>query len=282
MTQRRSARRSTSTSDRSSRSRTRCRAAARGGERGKPCILSKNDGYVANEFGTITELAESPVAPGHLWAGTNDGNVQVSRDGGLHVDRSRQEHPGRRTTSTTSRASKRPGTTRAPRTSSLDGHRHDDLKPYVFKTTDYGQTWTSSHGQPAGVGQRQLDPAGSGATATCSTRRPSSASTSRSTTAQTWHQFMPNLPAGPRRRGARAPARQRPDPRAPRARHLDHGRHLGAAEHDDRDVRSDADALQAARRGALEARTARTRRKCPATSGGRAKSRRAARRSPTT
>ena len=28
----------------------------------------------------------------------------------------------------------------------LDGHRNDDLKPYVFKTTDYGKTWTSITG----------------------------------------------------------------------------------------------------------------------------------------
>jgi hypothetical protein len=51
--------------------------------RGKPCILSKADGYLANEFGTMTELAESPVMPNVLWAGTDDGNVQVSRDGGM-------------------------------------------------------------------------------------------------------------------------------------------------------------------------------------------------------
>ena len=44
----------------------------RGAGPGVPCILSKNDGYVANEYGTMTEMAESPVLPGILWAGTDD------------------------------------------------------------------------------------------------------------------------------------------------------------------------------------------------------------------
>jgi hypothetical protein len=38
----------------------------RGAGPGVPCILSKNDGYVANEYGTMTEMAESPVLPGIL------------------------------------------------------------------------------------------------------------------------------------------------------------------------------------------------------------------------
>src|SRR5262249_5347675 len=43
-------------------------------------MLSRNDGVV--HFGTITTIAESPVKAGVLWIGTDDGNVQVSRDGG--------------------------------------------------------------------------------------------------------------------------------------------------------------------------------------------------------
>ena len=54
----------------------------RGALRGEPCILSKGDGYVPNEYGSMTEMAESPVVAGVLWAGTDDGNVQVSRDAG--------------------------------------------------------------------------------------------------------------------------------------------------------------------------------------------------------
>jgi len=44
-----------------------------------PCILSKNDGATIAE---ITTIAESPLSPDILWVGTDDGAVQVSRDGG--------------------------------------------------------------------------------------------------------------------------------------------------------------------------------------------------------
>ena len=117
----------------------------RGGERGKPCILSRHDGYVGNEFGTITELAESPVLPGVLWAGTDDGNVQVSRDGGntwtevgKNIPNVNHEYYVSGLESSWYDA----GTAYV----ALDGHRNDDMKPYVFKTTDYGATWTSVSG----------------------------------------------------------------------------------------------------------------------------------------
>ena len=57
---------------------------------GNRTMLSKNDGVVA--YSTIISLSESPVVPGVVWVGTDDGNVQVSRDGGPDVHRSRQEH----------------------------------------------------------------------------------------------------------------------------------------------------------------------------------------------
>ena len=65
-----------------------------GAGRASACILSKNDGYVANEFGTMTEMAESPIMPGILWAGTDDGNVQVSRDGGYTWEEVGKNVPG--------------------------------------------------------------------------------------------------------------------------------------------------------------------------------------------
>ena len=44
-------------------------------------MFSKHDGY--GSYGHITTVAESAAVPGILWAGTDDGNVQVSRDSGL-------------------------------------------------------------------------------------------------------------------------------------------------------------------------------------------------------
>ncbi len=109
---------------------------------GKPCILSKNDGYVANEYGTIIELAESSVLPGVIWAGTNDGNLQLSRDGGLTFNEVGKNIPGGTKEYYISGIEASwydAGTAYV----SLDGHYSDDLKPYIFKTTDYGATWTS-------------------------------------------------------------------------------------------------------------------------------------------
>ena len=44
-------------------------------------MASKHDGAAA--YSNIITISESPVVPGIVWVGTNDGNVQVSRDGGM-------------------------------------------------------------------------------------------------------------------------------------------------------------------------------------------------------
>ena len=49
-------------------------------DRGEECILSRNDGV--SRWSTIVSVAESPLVPGVLWAGSDDGNIQVSQDGG--------------------------------------------------------------------------------------------------------------------------------------------------------------------------------------------------------
>jgi hypothetical protein len=50
------------------------------GVMGDKPMVSKNDG--TNNYSNITTIAESPVLPGVLWVGTDDGNIQLSRDGG--------------------------------------------------------------------------------------------------------------------------------------------------------------------------------------------------------
>jgi photosystem II stability/assembly factor-like uncharacterized protein len=107
--------------------------------RGRPCILSRHDGV--SNFGTIITISESPVVPGVLWVGTDDGNVQVSRDGGstwANVGRNipgPQMHYVSRVEASNLDA--------ATAYVSLDGHRTGDLRPYVYVTRDYGATWTS-------------------------------------------------------------------------------------------------------------------------------------------
>jgi photosystem II stability/assembly factor-like uncharacterized protein len=108
--------------------------------RGVKCILSRNDGVT--NYGTIVTVGESPVVPGILWVGTDDGNIQVSKDGGATWTEVGKNIPGGTKEYYVSRVEASwfdAGTAYA----SLDGHRSDDLKPYVYVTRDFGATWTS-------------------------------------------------------------------------------------------------------------------------------------------
>ena len=60
---------------------------------GKAPMASKHDG--AASYSNIITISESPVVPGIVWVGTNDGNVQVSRDGGLTWKNVVDKVPGR-------------------------------------------------------------------------------------------------------------------------------------------------------------------------------------------
>ncbi len=60
---------------------------------GKAPMASKHDG--AASYSNITTISESPVAAGVVWVGTNDGNVQVSRDSGRTFTQRHRGDPGR-------------------------------------------------------------------------------------------------------------------------------------------------------------------------------------------
>jgi photosystem II stability/assembly factor-like uncharacterized protein len=100
---------------------------------------SRHDGV--QQFPTITTVSESPLNKNVLWVGTDDGNLQVTRDGqtwknvvekvpglakGTYVSRV-----------VASRASE--GTAYA----TFDGHRNGDFKVYVYVTNDFGENWKS-------------------------------------------------------------------------------------------------------------------------------------------
>jgi photosystem II stability/assembly factor-like uncharacterized protein len=108
--------------------------------------LSLNDGV--QSFPCITALAESPVRAGILWAGTDDGNLQVSRNDGETWKNVVSNIPGVPKGTYVSRliASKyAEGTAFA----GFDGHRGNDFAPYLFLTTDFGEHWTDiSNGLP--------------------------------------------------------------------------------------------------------------------------------------
>jgi photosystem II stability/assembly factor-like uncharacterized protein len=107
---------------------------------GKDPMASKHDGY--SGYGYIVTVAESPKMPGIIWVGTDDGNVQISKDGGSTWTNVSKNVPGIGDTYHISRVE--PSSYDAATCYlSVDGHRLNDMKPYLFVTKDYGATWTS-------------------------------------------------------------------------------------------------------------------------------------------
>ncbi|MBZ5556611.1 MAG: hypothetical protein LAO77_04980 [Acidobacteriia bacterium] len=102
--------------------------------------LSLDDG--APYYPTITEIAESPLKRGLLYAGTDDGNLQVSQDDGKHWANLSKRFPGLPEAMWVSgiEASRHnAGTVYV----SFDGHRSNDFANYLYRSTDFGNTWTS-------------------------------------------------------------------------------------------------------------------------------------------
>lgn len=116
--------------------------------------ISKNDGQDA--FSAISAIAESPVTPKVLWVGTDDGNIQVSRDAGkswTEVGRNIRGAPDGTYISRVQASNAGPGAAYV----ALDDHRRGDFHPYAFKTTDFGRSWTPiTNGLPADGSVRTL------------------------------------------------------------------------------------------------------------------------------
>ena len=98
-------------------------------------------------FCTISTLAESPVTAGVIWVGTDDGRVQVTRDGGAAWSDATAAiaaagGPAERWVSRVFPSNFDAGTAYVAKT----GFRADDFTPYLFKTIDYGRTWTRISG----------------------------------------------------------------------------------------------------------------------------------------
>ena len=96
------------------------------------------------KLGSMTALAESPIDPKVLWAGTDDGNVWVTQDGGdkwtnvyENLEKAGLPSPFWVSTLDASHASGKTGRCYA----TFDAHRSDNDKPWIFVTEDFGKTW---------------------------------------------------------------------------------------------------------------------------------------------
>ena len=99
------------------------------------------DNSSAEMHTTIYSISESPKQKGLIWVGTDDGNLQLTRDGGKTWTNVVGNIPGLPKNSWVNwvQASNfNPGTAYA----AFDRHTFGEMEPYVFKTTDYGKTWT--------------------------------------------------------------------------------------------------------------------------------------------
>jgi len=89
-------------------------------------------------YGTIFAVSESPRTPGELWVGSDDGLIHLSRDGGAHwedVTPSGMPEGTVNVIDVTPHAHGRAFAT-------LYRYRRDDFRPYVYRTEDYGRSWT--------------------------------------------------------------------------------------------------------------------------------------------
>jgi photosystem II stability/assembly factor-like uncharacterized protein len=90
-------------------------------------------------YDTIFSVVESPVQKDLIWAGTDDGLAQLTRDGGQHWENvTPKAMPDWGTVSMIEASTREAGTAYL----AVERHKSDDFAPYVFKTTDFGKTWT--------------------------------------------------------------------------------------------------------------------------------------------
>lgn len=103
-------------------------------------ITGDNTGV--EHYCTVFAIAESPLRKGVIWAGSDDGLVHVTQDGGAtwsNVTANIPKFTEWATVSIIEPSAFDAGTAYVV----IDAHRLDDMKPYLFKTTDYGKTWRS-------------------------------------------------------------------------------------------------------------------------------------------
>ncbi len=89
-------------------------------------------------YNTIFSLVESPIAKGTIWAGSDDGLIHVTRDGGANWTNVTPKDLPESRIDLIEASAVDAGTAYV----AVDRHEFDDFLPYIYKTTDFGKTWT--------------------------------------------------------------------------------------------------------------------------------------------
>jgi photosystem II stability/assembly factor-like uncharacterized protein len=90
-------------------------------------------------YDTVFSIAPSPLAKGLIWAGTDDGLIQITRDEGkTWINVTPKDLPEWSRVSLIEASPLEAGKAYA----AIDRHQNDDLAPYIYKTSDYGKTWS--------------------------------------------------------------------------------------------------------------------------------------------
>ncbi|UCC39836.1 MAG: PQQ-binding-like beta-propeller repeat protein [Candidatus Aminicenantes bacterium] len=90
-------------------------------------------------YGCIITISESPIEPGLIYVGTDDGNVWLTKNGGVTWEKINQDLPSNKWVSRLEASRFEEGTVYV----SLNGYRDDDFDKYLYKSLDYGKTWVS-------------------------------------------------------------------------------------------------------------------------------------------
>lgn len=100
------------------------------------------DNSTAENHCTIFTISESPLDEKVIWAGTDDGNLQITVDGGKNWTNVVSNIPGL-PANTWCSGVEASNHDRATAYAVFDGHQTGDMKVYVYKTSDFGKTWKS-------------------------------------------------------------------------------------------------------------------------------------------
>ena len=97
---------------------------------------------ITENYNTLLAVAESPHDANVIWAGSDDGLIHITRDGGITWENITPRRLGEAMINSIEASPHNPGTAYV----AVTKFKHNDWTPYIYKTTDYGQRWTNIAG----------------------------------------------------------------------------------------------------------------------------------------